>query len=590
MERIGRTAEWLASDGRTQMRTAPNVSMPAVPTMLRTAIPRARARPATPSGPAQRRSRGSFAYLIAVVALAGSYYAVGKAGLAAGALSGNVTPIWPPTGLAIAALVAGGRRLWPGVALGALLINALSQVPFAAACGMAAGNTLEAVVGAWLFAGIAGGDRSLGRVRDVGVLVGLSAGVATLFSASSGVISLRLGGIVPTDAMWETWRVWWVGDALGALVIAPILMLWLVRPMKPVWAMARWAEAGALGAIVLGSALFAFGSPSNFGYLAFPPVIFAALRFGQRGATAAILAVATIAVLRTRAGHGPFAGADAIHSLWLLDTFLAVLAVTGLVLAAVVSERDRAAADNAALAGRLQRNVAELKFANMELEAFTYSVSHDLRAPLRNIDGFARSLEKRAGDLDAESRRYLSRIRSNAKAMGNLIDELLAFSRLQRQPLKTGTVDVDSVVAEALGLLESTRAGRADLVITVGAMPSVQADRGLLVQVFVNLIGNAIKFTRGCSPAVIEVSCGPDPETGECVFVVTDSGVGFDMTYVDKLFGVFQRLHRMEDYEGSGVGLALVARIVNRHGGRVWAHGAVDGGATFCFTLGGTPR
>jgi light-regulated signal transduction histidine kinase (bacteriophytochrome) len=280
---------------------------------------------------------------------------------------------------------------------------------------------------------------------------------------------------------------------------------------------------------------------------------------------------------------------DSTHSLWLLDTFLAVLALTGLLLAAVVRERDQAAAQNAALASSLQRNVTELEFTNAELEAFTYSVSHDLRAPLRNIDGFARNLDRRApADLDDECRRYLSRIRANTKAMGTLIDELLALSRLQRQPLQTGRVDVGEVVRQALAQLESARTARPDLTITVEDLPTVSADSGLLVQVYVNLIGNAIKFTRGCTPAAVTVSGSLDAATGEWTFAVSDTGVGFDMAYVDRMFGVFQRLHRMEDYEGSGVGLALVARIVHRHGGRVWAQGAVGGGATIYFTLGGS--
>lgn len=529
-------------------------------------------------------------YLAAVVTLAGAYYLGGKVGLTVAALDGNVTPVWPPTGIAIAALAVGGLRLWPGVAAGALLVNGLSEVPFGSACGMAAGNTVEALAGAWLFTRYAGSGQPLGRLREVGALIALVAGLATICSATVGVLSLRLGGVIPTGAMWETWRVWWVGDALGALVVAPVLLL-VAAQWGRQWKLpgkARALEAVVLGGLLLVFTWVSFRSAEGRSYLVFPPVIFAALRFGPAGATAGTLTVATMAVLQTRTGSGPFAVTDPAHSLWLLDSFLAVLAVTGLVLAAVVRERNQTAAENAALTATLQRNVDELEFANGELEAFTYSVSHDLRAPLRNIDGFARTLEKRAGsDLDEESRRYLTRVRSNAKSMGVLIDELLAFSRLQRQPLQTRSVQVDDAVTEALALLESERAGRPDLTISVGSMPTVLADRALLVQVFVNLIGNSIKFTRDCDPARITVSAEPDPITGEYVFSVTDTGVGFDMAYVDRLFGVFQRLHRMEDYEGSGVGLALVSRIVNRHGGQVWARGSVGGGATVSFTLGG---
>lgn len=557
-------------------------------TVVRAVRPVAGPGPGPDVTPRTTSSLGGADLLLRLAVLAGCYYVVGKVGLAAGALSGNVTPVWPPTGLAIAVLAVGGVRLWPGVAAGALLINGFSDVPLLAACGMAVGNTAEAVAGAWLLVRCAGRAPALGRVRDVGVLVLLCAGVATLASATLGVLSLRLGGVIPSGAMWGTWRVWWVGDALGALVVAPVLLVAGVgrRPTLP--SAARAVEGVALGAVVLAATLLSFGSSAGHSYLVFPPVIFAALRFGAIGATWSTLSVAAVAVLETRSGNGPFAVTDSTHSLWLLDTFLAVLAITGLVLAAVVRERDEAAARSAALASSLQHSVAELEFANSELEAFTYSVSHDLRAPLRNIDGFARNLDRRAGaSLDEESRRYLGRVRSNAKSMGVLIDELLAFSRLQRQPLQTSNVDVNSVVAEALLLLESARAARPELTITVGDLPTVRADRALLVQVYVNLIGNAIKFTRGCRPAAVTIGADVDPATGEYVFAVSDTGVGFDMDYVHRMFGVFQRLHRMEDYEGSGVGLALVARIVHRHGGRVWAHGAVNEGATIWFTLGG---
>ena len=231
----------------------------------------------------------------------------------------------------------------------------------------------------------------------------------------------------------------------------------------------------------------------------------------------------------------------------------------------------------------LEKTRKELEATNKELEAYTYSVSHDLRAPLRALDGFSRILvEEYAPQLPAEARRYLDLVRSNTLQMGRLIEDLLAFSRLGRLEMAKTTVQPDALVREAWDLLRCEPDQR-HVTLTVGDLPPCHGDRILLGQVFINLLSNALKFSRERNPAVIEV--GSSREAGEDVYFVRDNGVGFDMRYADKLFGVFQRLHRPEDYEGSGVGLAIVQQIIHRHGGRVWAEAAPDKGATFFFAL-----
>lgn len=233
----------------------------------------------------------------------------------------------------------------------------------------------------------------------------------------------------------------------------------------------------------------------------------------------------------------------------------------------------------------LKHRAFDLEAANKDLEAFSYSVSHDLRAPLRAMHGFSRILlEKHGANLPPDAQRYQNLICDNAQQMGRLIDDLLSFSRLSRQQLKTHPIAVAEIVREALKDLAHEQA-TGHLQISVKDLPSCQADPSLLRQVFVNLLSNAIKFTRQRTGAQIEVGCLTN--NGVPVYFVKDNGVGFDMKYSDKLFGVFQRLHRAEDYEGTGVGLAIVQRIVHRHGGRVWADAQVDKGATFYFTLGG---
>jgi light-regulated signal transduction histidine kinase (bacteriophytochrome) len=227
-----------------------------------------------------------------------------------------------------------------------------------------------------------------------------------------------------------------------------------------------------------------------------------------------------------------------------------------------------------------------LESANRELEAFSYSVSHDLRAPLRAIDGFSRILlEKHTASLTAEGQEYFQLVRDNTQKMGRLIDDLLAFSRLSRQPVRKQRVEPDRIVRACLEELGGEQQGR-QVEIAVGELPPCRAEPSLLKQVWINLLSNALKYTRNQDVARIEVGCRSSGSAGEVVYFVRDNGVGFDMRYAHKLFGVFQRLHRAEDYDGTGVGLAIVGRIVNRHGGKVWAESQPGQGAAFYFTLG----
>jgi PAS domain S-box-containing protein len=229
----------------------------------------------------------------------------------------------------------------------------------------------------------------------------------------------------------------------------------------------------------------------------------------------------------------------------------------------------------------LEAKAAQLESTNRELESFSYSVSHDLRAPLRAIDGFALMIEEDYSDrLDAEGRRYLAVIRDNSRRMGALIDDLLSFSRLGRLPVGVQEVNVESLVHE---VLEEMSTGQNLPQIEIESLPPVKADRGLLRQVWVNLLSNAIKYSSKSASPRIQVS-GRQNGT-ENQYSISDNGVGFDMTYVEKLFGVFQRLHRADEFSGTGVGLAIVHRVITRHGGRVWAEGRINEGATFSFAL-----
>ena len=230
----------------------------------------------------------------------------------------------------------------------------------------------------------------------------------------------------------------------------------------------------------------------------------------------------------------------------------------------------------------LQDNIAQLEVSNRELEAFTYSVSHDLRAPLRAIHSYTKILsEDYLAGVDPEGQEMMAAVMRNARKMGQLIDDLLAFSKVGKKELVIGTVDMNQLVSNTLKDLQTAMPHRAK--ITVTDLPPVKADYGLLSLVWTNLISNGVKYSSAKENPQVEI--GSTTIDGETVYYVKDNGAGFDMQYYDKLFGVFQRLHAANEFEGTGVGLALVHRIVTRHGGRIWAIARLNEGATFYFTL-----
>lgn len=261
---------------------------------------------------------------------------------------------------------------------------------------------------------------------------------------------------------------------------------------------------------------------------------------------------------------------------------LAILIETFNDMLAQIEERDTALREaHDTLELRVQQRTAQLDAANKELEAFSYSVSHDLRAPLRQIDGFSKILGDEYGpSLDAEAQRYLRLIRDGARTMGQLVDDLLKLARIGRQELVCKPVDLNALLQSTLQDLELECEQR-QIEWRIGRLPVVGCDTGLMKQVFANLLSNAIKYTRHREMAIIEVGHSASDST----LFVRDNGAGFDQRYAHKLFGVFQRLHRMEEFEGTGVGLATVQRIIQKHGGRIWAEGAVGKGATFSFSL-----
>jgi light-regulated signal transduction histidine kinase (bacteriophytochrome) len=271
---------------------------------------------------------------------------------------------------------------------------------------------------------------------------------------------------------------------------------------------------------------------------------------------------------------------------WRLLSWRSVPQPDGLMYATArdVTEAKRIEMEIHRLNADLHRHSAQLEAANKELEAFSYSVSHDLRAPLRHVQGYVDLLAREANDgLSPKGVRFLQTITDSARSMGQLIDDLLSFSRMGRAEMHETTVNFDRLLQETRKSLDLATVGRG-IRWKISTLPAVQGDAAMLRQVWANLLGNAVKYTRKRDIAEIEIG-RTGHEDGRIIFFVRDNGAGFDMRYAAKLFGVFQRLHHAEEFEGTGIGLANVRRIIVRHGGRTWAEGSPDAGATFYFTL-----
>lgn len=703
------------------------------------------------------------------LSLAALYVAAGHLGFSLGAFGGIAAPVWIPTGLSLAVLLLGGYKYWPGVALGAFAVNALAGVPFWAAAGMAAGNTLEALAGAFLVNRAGGAEAML--IRSKAALVFLLGAVvgSTLISSAMGVSMGYLGGMFGPGEVKSAWLAWWVGDMLGDLVVAPAILAYVLLPWVR-WDRSRVIECALLLLVGLGLWTLVFWELPGVRTWHFPnvypfflPILWAGLRFGMRGVTLGTVILSAMAIGATVLGRGPFGAGAGPERLLILQTYLGSVAIVGYMVAAVVREglrseeylalaveaerrarmnlesirdrleqtvhertdeldrtvvalrrelEERTAAEarfsallesapdamviadaegtiqlmnlqaetlfgypRSELAGRpievlipanlrathplhragymkqpkvrpmgasrdlfglrkdgsefpaeislsplttdkgiwvmaaardatdrykareeirklneeLERRVAlrtaELDSANRELEAFGYSIAHDLRTPLRAIEGFSHILlEKHADEFSGPARKYLDLIGDRSIRMAVLVEGLLEFSRLSRHPIARRRIETRTLVREVLAEMAVELELRR-VEVRIGELPPCRADSALLRQVYLNLLSNAFKFTRRRENAWVEI--GFNGENGHGAYFVKDNGAGFDMRYADKLFGVFQRLHKREEYDGSGVGLAIAQRIVQRHGGAIWAEAEPERGATFFFTLGG---
>jgi len=527
------------------------------------------------------RRQHALPYPVALLAVAGAYLVAGKLGLTLAAVHPSATAIWPGTGIALAALLVLGYRLWPGIFVGAFLVNSTTAGSLLTALGIASGNTLEALAGAVLVNRFAGGRDAFRRAPHAFRYAGL-VGLACAISATIGLASLLLTGFAGVLDLGSIWLTWWLGDLGGALVVAPFLMLWS-RDRSIRGQRARVGEAAALLAclVILAWAVFRWVSPLSLGislmFLCVPPLIWAAFRFDQRMAATAVLVLAVLAVGATLGRVASAQRSDLNQSLLVLQVFLGVMAVTTLALAAVVAERKRAAQ-------ALQSTSDQLRVAITQLEAFSHAISHDLRSPIGTVLNCSSIIEEDYGSrIGPEGVRLLRRIQAASDSATGMLNHLSQFAWGGTQQGEPEVVDMTALAREAYAEVATGDQEVGGVRFVLAELPPAVGSPALLLRVFRNLFSNAVKYTRGRAHRCIEVSGVAGHE--ENSYIVTDNGIGFDSVDSEALFEPFQRGRGAKGVEGSGVGLAIVAKIVRRHGGRVWAESDGSTGARFGFTL-----
>jgi len=553
--------------------------------------------------------RGRLRPWIELAGLAIGYILVAKLGLMMDAVAGFATLVWPASGLSLAALLLFGNRLWPAIALGAFLSNVWTGAPPHLAMGIAVGNTLEALAGVALLRYIPGFSPSLERVRDALGLI-FVAWVSTTISATLGVLSLATGGIVETGALAETWRAWWIGDALGDLVVAPLILVWATKPPDGLASAGRLERAVlALAFVGMGFLIFGRGASTPLigqAYFFFPLLIWAALRFGQRGAISATFVCSIIAITGTALGRGPFAGAFLHDSLLVLQLFMGVTAATFLVLGASVVERRTAVRDLRAAQRGLETRVEEgtlaLNRANERLlllkqleeavgarDALISIASHELRTPLAalqlQLDLMTRAVLKHP-QQESDPERILAKLATFERQIGRLsklIDHLLDVSRITagRLELALEEVDLAAVVRDVADRFDEVLQ-RAECAVTVRAAEPVVGcwDKLRVEQIITNLVSNAAKYGSG---RPIDIEVGGDGETAR--LVVRDHGIGIPVEAQARIFERFERLLTGREAPGFGLGLWIVRQVVEGMKGQIRVTSEVGAGATFIVEL-----
>ena len=521
--------------------------------------------------------------------LAAVYILAARLGLAFDPLAGFATLVWPPTGISLAALLLLGYGVAPGIFVGACVANLLAGAHLPIALGIGIGNVGEALAGAYLLRKVPGFSVTLERVTSVVGLIVLAAMLSTTISATVGVATLYAGGIVQPTQLRATWRAWWIGDMVGALLIAPLILVWASTPRTK--RDARRLETAALvGALVVVSVLTfcsslpyvpAFATPFHQADLLVAVLFWAAIRFGQRGATTAVVCVSVAAIIATATGNGPFALPELKGGLLLLQTFMGIVAATCLLFGATICERRIANQD-------AQRASVAAETANHAKSQFLRVMSHELRTPLNAIQGFAELLETGVyGPLNEKQTDALKRIEQNEKDLLALINEMLGFVDAEKEPTAADCTDV--MVAKAFDAVEgmfTKDIERKHLVLKRAfATPYfvVHADPKGLQQILASLLSNATKYTGDGGT----ITLGADAAGEKVRLWVRDTGIGIKQEEIARVFEPFFQADSgmTRQYSGVGLGLTIARTLAQRMSGEVTIESEAGKGTTASVIL-----
>jgi len=516
----------------------------------------------------------------------GVYFIAGKLGLSLAFLNASASPVWPPAGIALAVLLLFGYRIWPAIFVGAFLVNATTAGNVATSLAIATGNTLEAVSGAWLVNRFADGTSVFDRPQGV-FKFALAAVVSTIVSPIFGVTSLALGGFANWANYGAIWLTWWLGDATGDLLIAPLIILWSVASKRR-WNRSQAVEVGVLLLLLFVLSEAVFGgwltiSARNYpiAFICGPIVIWTAFRFTQRETATGIFILSAIAIWGTLHGFGPFVRETENQSLLALQSWAAVLTITAMALSAGMAERQRAEE-------ALQQQKAVVETANRTKDQFLAMLSHELRTPLTPVISALEALETEPARTE-ETKASLAMIRRNVELETQLIDDLLDFTRITKDKLQLRFAPVDAHLAIS-NVVEICRAEAASKQLDVhlnlrASTYNVAADAAKFQQIIWNVLKNAIKFTPEEGEIAIS-SLNPSPEV--LTISVRDTGIGIDPEVMRRIFEPFEQGNRSFErrFGGLGLGLAISKSLAQAHGGTLTVQSdGPDRGSTFLLSM-----
>ncbi len=525
--------------------------------------------------------------LPAISALALIYFVVGKFALHLAFLHKSASPVWPPAAIALAALLVLGFRVWPAIFVGAFLVNLTTVGNVLTSLGIASGNTLEAICGAWLVSRFAGGMQIFDRPQNV-FKFAIAALLSTAVAPTFGVSSLALGGFAQWSNYWPVWLTWWLGDASGVLVIAPLLVLWSVPSTQRKWNRNQAVEVSVLLLLLVFMAETVFGgwfpiSAHNYpiSFICGPIVIWTAFRFTPRETATGIFVLSAIAIWGTLHGFGPFILETENQSLLMLQAWTAALTITAMAIAAAIAERNRAQA-------AIEQQKDAVEAANRTKDNFLAMLSHELRTPLTPVLAALDTLESNGGQ-SPESKNSLSMIRRNVELESQLIDDLLDLTRIAKDKLQLrfGPLDAHEVINNVVEICRSeAQARNLKLHLNLrGGAHYVSGDAAKFQQIVWNLLKNAIKFTADNGEITIS-SSNPEPQL--LAISVHDTGIGIEPEIMNRIFNPFEQGERafQRRFGGLGLGLAISKSLAQAHGGTLVARSeGRDRGSTFILTI-----